>query len=45
MNSLQINYADGSYQVINPSNKFDGEYGKLAEAIAGGREYTFKILK
>jgi hypothetical protein len=45
MYSLQINYTDGSYQVINPSNKFDGDYKQLAEAIAGNREYTFKILK
>jgi hypothetical protein len=45
MHSLQINYADGSCQVINPTDKFDKDYGKLAEAIASGREYTFKILK
>ena len=45
MNSLQINYEDGSYQVIKPSVMFDGDYAKLAEHIAEGRKYTYKILK
>ena len=45
VHSLQVIFENGSSQVINPSNKFDGDYKLLADHIAQGKKHTFKILK
>jgi len=45
MDSLRIQYADGSIQIVTPSASFDGNYSALAKTIAQGHEFTYKILK
>ncbi len=42
---VKISYIDGSTQVINPSEKFDGKYKELCQTIAEGRKHEYKILK
>ncbi len=42
---VKISYIDGSTQVINPSDKFDGNYKDLCYTVADGRNHTYKILK
>ena len=47
---LKIIYEDGSTQIVQPKlsgpeeSRFDGDWEKLAFAIAEGRRHTFKII-
>jgi hypothetical protein len=41
---MKITYAEGSTQVINPSEAFDGNYKALAHDIAKGAPHTYKVL-
>jgi len=43
--SMRITYENGASQIINPSDKFDGNYHDLAHTIAGNCKFTYKILK
>ena len=41
--TLVLKFEDGSTQQITPSEKFEGNWNQLAEAIALGRKYTMTI--
>lgn len=40
---IYFNVEKTSFQVIKPSDKFDGNYGELARAISGGRHHSWAI--
>lgn len=43
--ALKINHPDGSIQIINVSDKFDGDYFKLAHDIAKVAKPDYTILR
>jgi hypothetical protein len=44
MKVLKITYLDGSYQIVKPTQEFDGNWFLLAQHIAGNNSFRHEIL-